>query len=304
MPLGAGFFMARAVAVLLILGLLAFDVLTYAYRRDLAHSGCQLPDLLEIVTPALLPPPSWRDIGPLCAAQGQPRDTFPNARRWLVPRPPPVGNRGAGLGAARALATLAVLGQRGAASGESSRSGGAQPRGQRSRWSWRWPLGRRLPGQSEWGWWPLAYGRRLMIMAKPPARRQGAARSPTSLTGCIRREVPSGRSDRGSRSGSRITRARRLRCPGPRCPGLDPGKDVEVTVGGGVLPIHAGHPEKHEEARRSEFRYGSLPDSVALPGGANPDKITVSYDSGILEVKVPVKEPRVQSPRIAIEQPE
>ena len=55
---------------------------------------------------------------------------------------------------------------------------------------------------------------------------------------------------------------------------------------------------------RSEFRYGSLPDSVALPGGANPDKITVSYDSGILEVKVPVKEPRVQSRRIAIEQPE
>ena len=79
-------------------------------------------------------------------------------------------------------------------------------------------------------------------------------------------------------------------------PGLDPGKDVEVTVGGGVLPIHAGHPEKHEEARRSEFRYGSLPDSVVLPGGANPDKITASYDSGILEVKVQDKEPRVQSP--------
>ena len=104
MPLGAGFFVALAAAVLLILSLLAFDVLTYAYRRDLAHSGCHLPDLLEIVTPALLPPPSWRDIGPLCAAQGQPRDTFPNARRWLVPRPPPVGNRGAGLGAVRALA--------------------------------------------------------------------------------------------------------------------------------------------------------------------------------------------------------
>ncbi len=70
MPLGAGFFVALAMAALLILGLLAFGALTYAYRRDLAHSGCHLPDLLEIVTPALLPPPSWRDIGPLCAAQG------------------------------------------------------------------------------------------------------------------------------------------------------------------------------------------------------------------------------------------
>ena len=76
MPLGAGFFVALAVAALLILGRRAFDALTYAYRRDRAHSGCHLPDLLGIVTPALLPPPSWRDIGRLCAAQGQPRDTF------------------------------------------------------------------------------------------------------------------------------------------------------------------------------------------------------------------------------------
>ena len=85
---------------------------------------------------------------------------------------------------------------------------------------------------------------------------------------------------------------------------MGPGRDVEVTVEGGVLPIHAERREEHEEARRSEFRYGSLPDLVALPGGANPDKITASYDSGILDVKVPVKVTRVQSPRIAIEQPE
>ena len=88
MPLGAGF-VALAVAALLILGLLVFDVLTYAYRRDLAHSGCHLPDLLEIVTPALLPPPSWRDIG----LYAQPRDTFPNARRCLIPRSPPADYR-------------------------------------------------------------------------------------------------------------------------------------------------------------------------------------------------------------------
>ena len=115
MPLGAGF-VALAVAALLILGLLAFDVLTYAYRRDLAHSGCHLPDLLEIVTPALLPPPSWRDIGLYAQPRGSPGTLFPNARRWLIPRSPPADYRlgegrrqpvagGAGLGgAARAPA--------------------------------------------------------------------------------------------------------------------------------------------------------------------------------------------------------
>ncbi|MGO9194147.1 MAG: AarF/UbiB family protein [Streptosporangiaceae bacterium] len=87
-------------------------------------------------------------------------------------------------------------------------------------------------------------------------------------------------------------------------PGLDPEKDVEVTVEGGVLTIHADRREEHEEAHRLEFRYGSLTRSVALPGGADPDKITGSYDRGILEVKVSVKEPRAQSLRIAIEQPE
>ena len=60
--------------------------------------------------------------------------------------------RGPGRCCPRPRPILAVLGQRGAASGEGRRSGGAQPRGQRSRWSWRWPLGLRLPGQSEWDW--------------------------------------------------------------------------------------------------------------------------------------------------------
>ena len=68
-------------------------------------------------------------------------------------------------------------------------------------------------------------------------------------------------------------------------PGLDSEKDVEVTVEGGVLTIHA---ERREEAHRLEFRYGSLTRSVALPGGADPDKSTASYDRGILEVRVPV----------------
>jgi len=143
-----------------------------------------------------------------------------------------------------------------------------------------------------------------MIMAKPPARRQGATRFPDlfdwlySPWGSIR-PFGSGqpvRIEDYTEHGAYVVRA--------ELPGLDPEKDVEVTVEGGVLTIHAERREEHEEAHRLEFRYGSLTRSVALPGGADPDKITGSYDRGILEVKVSVKEPRAQSLRIAIEQPE
>lgn len=84
-------------------------------------------------------------------------------------------------------------------------------------------------------------------------------------------------------------------------PGLDPEKDVEVTVEAGVLTIHAERREEKKEVHRSEFRYGSLTRSVTLPAGADAEKIAASYGQGILEVSVPVaEEARPQSRRIAI----
>jgi HSP20 family molecular chaperone IbpA len=73
-------------------------------------------------------------------------------------------------------------------------------------------------------------------------------------------------------------------------PGVDPEKDVEVTVESGMLTIHAERREEAKEGRHSEFRYGSLTRSVTLPEGADPAKITASYDQGILKVSVPVPE--------------
>jgi HSP20 family molecular chaperone IbpA len=73
-------------------------------------------------------------------------------------------------------------------------------------------------------------------------------------------------------------------------PGLDPEKDVEVTVEAGVLTIHAERREEKNQAHRSEFRYGSLTRSVTLPPGADTEKITASYDQGILEVSVRIPE--------------
>jgi len=73
-------------------------------------------------------------------------------------------------------------------------------------------------------------------------------------------------------------------------PGVDPEKDVEVSVDSGMLTVHAERREETKENRHSEFKYGSLTRSVTLPEGADPDKITAIYDQGILTVTVPVPE--------------
>jgi HSP20 family protein len=73
-------------------------------------------------------------------------------------------------------------------------------------------------------------------------------------------------------------------------PGLDPEKDIEVTVSKGVLTISAHRQEETEDKHRSEFHYGAFARSVRLPEGADEDHIRASYDSGILEVVVTFKD--------------
>jgi HSP20 family molecular chaperone IbpA len=71
-------------------------------------------------------------------------------------------------------------------------------------------------------------------------------------------------------------------------PGVEPGKDIQVTVDDGYLGVYAERRE-HEHAKgRSEFRYGTLQRSVRLPAAADTDHITARYDNGILTVTVPL----------------
>ena len=69
-------------------------------------------------------------------------------------------------------------------------------------------------------------------------------------------------------------------------PGIDPAKDVDITVADGQLTIKASRGEKKESKGRSEFSYGSFVRSVMLPADADEDDITASYDKGILTVSV------------------
>jgi HSP20 family protein len=72
--------------------------------------------------------------------------------------------------------------------------------------------------------------------------------------------------------------------------GIDPEKDLEVTVGAGYLTIRAERSDKTEGKHRSEFRYGSFTRSLALPAGADENNVTGSYRDGILTVKVGLKD--------------
>ncbi len=77
-------------------------------------------------------------------------------------------------------------------------------------------------------------------------------------------------------------------------PGIDPDKDVEVSVSAGMLHIRA---ERREETKtesrrgfRSEFHYGTYSRSLPLPAGASEKDVEATYTDGILEVRIPIGE--------------
>jgi HSP20 family protein len=77
--------------------------------------------------------------------------------------------------------------------------------------------------------------------------------------------------------------------------GIDPAKDVEVTVRSGYLTIHAERSDKTEGKHRSEFRYGSFTRSLMLPVNADEDSVTASYRDGILTISVGLKTEKKES---------
>ncbi len=88
-------------------------------------------------------------------------------------------------------------------------------------------------------------------------------------------------------------------------PGIDPDKDVEITVTDGYLHLRAERrselKDETEGRTRSEFRYGSLSRTVALPRGVSVDDIRATYGEGILEIRVPrPAEDKQQVQRVAI----
>jgi HSP20 family protein len=77
-------------------------------------------------------------------------------------------------------------------------------------------------------------------------------------------------------------------------PGIDPAKDVEITVVDGMLRITAERrvEEKTQDKgyTRHELQYGSLTRTLPLADGATEADIEATYKDGILEIRVPVAE--------------
>jgi HSP20 family protein len=74
-------------------------------------------------------------------------------------------------------------------------------------------------------------------------------------------------------------------------PGIDPERDVEITVQDGMLHIRGERrmEERQEGDRyfRLERRYGSFSRTIPLPEGVKEEDIQATYRDGVLEVVVP-----------------
>lgn len=88
-------------------------------------------------------------------------------------------------------------------------------------------------------------------------------------------------------------------------PGVDPDKDVDISVSDGVLHIEGRREESTEDKKegsyRSEFRYGKFSRDLALPKGVESKQVKATYRDGILEVRIPWPVTKAQAPeRVAI----
>lgn len=74
-------------------------------------------------------------------------------------------------------------------------------------------------------------------------------------------------------------------------PGVDP-KDIDVSVQDGTLLIRGerklAQNLQEKDYHYRETAYGKFERRIALPQGVDRDKITASYQNGVLEVSIPL----------------
>ena len=75
-------------------------------------------------------------------------------------------------------------------------------------------------------------------------------------------------------------------------PGIDPIKDVEITIEGDVLLIKGSKTAEEEVTEKDRYtherHFGSFERRLLLPDGVDSESIVATYDKGVLTVRVPM----------------
>jgi len=72
-------------------------------------------------------------------------------------------------------------------------------------------------------------------------------------------------------------------------PGVDPEKDIELTVEGNLLRLRGQRRAEEHDAHRTEIRYGSFERVLSLPSGTTAEDVEASYRDGVLTVSMPLR---------------
>ena len=70
-------------------------------------------------------------------------------------------------------------------------------------------------------------------------------------------------------------------------PGVDPDKDIQLSVDGRVLRLWGERRAEEHDEHRSEIRYGSFERLITLPAGTRVEDVTAEYVDGVLTVSMP-----------------
>jgi HSP20 family molecular chaperone IbpA len=84
-------------------------------------------------------------------------------------------------------------------------------------------------------------------------------------------------------------------------PGVDPQRDIDISVDHGSLSIRAERSEEKRDKTHSEFHYGQLVRTVLLPNAAKEQSATAKYTHGVLEISFAMGEAPESGRHIPIE---
>lgn len=73
-------------------------------------------------------------------------------------------------------------------------------------------------------------------------------------------------------------------------PGVDPQRDIQLSVDGGLLHLRGERRAEKHDQHRTEIRYGSFSRVIGLPPGTRAEDISAEYVNGVLTVSMPAGE--------------